>query len=178
MSRAIKELVEKNFRDRYHDLDAALVVSVHGLKGTEVNAFRYELGKSQAEVHVVHNRLARRALAGTKLEPLGPKLTGPCAFVTGRTSAIDMAKELLRLNKEYPALELKFGVVEDEPETLSIEDIAKRKSLAELQGEVVNLATAPGRRIAGCLNAGGRIAGCIKAVIDKLEKGDTIAKVA
>lgn len=179
MSRMVKELLEKEFRKRYEGVVSGLVVSVHGLSGTEVNNFRTELRKNEAEVHVIQNRLARRALTGTALERLGSALSGPCALVTGGSmSPVDTAKELLRLAKDYPKLELKYGLIEGESETAPIEEISKRKSKAELQGEIVGLAVAPGRRIAGCLRVGGLVAGCIKAVAEKLERGETIAKVA
>ncbi len=178
MSKAIKELVGRDYESRYSELDSALVVSVHGLTGIEINTFRAELGKSEAEVHVIHNRLMRRAVAGKKLAPLIPLLKGPCAFVTGGPGTIDNAKELQRLTKDYPALELKFGVLDGEDEALSIDDISKRKTKVELQSELVGLAVAPGRRIAGCLKVGGRVAGCIKSIVDRLEKGEAIEKVA
>jgi ribosomal protein L10 len=143
-----------------------------------VNTLRGALSQKDVEVHVVKNRAIKRVLAGTALESLGQELTGPCAFVTGGSSAIDVAKELLVFAKEYPALELRYGVVSGDPEVCSIEEISKRKSLGELQGEVVMLAISPGRRIAGCLNIGGKIAGCVKAIVDKLEKGEQIEKVA
>lgn len=178
MSRAVKEMVNDHFRKRYASLDSVLVVNLHKLKGTEVNELRGELGKKDIEVHVVKNRLVRRVLVGTALEPIGAVLTGPCAFVTGGSSPVEAAKELVRLSKDYAALELGVGLVEGETEIIPIEELSKRKSRAELQGEIVMLAVSPGRRLAGCLNAGGRIAGCIKAIADKLEKGETIAKVA
>jgi large subunit ribosomal protein L10 len=178
MSRAIKELVTEDLAKRYKDQDALMVVSVHGLKGTEVNTLRGELRKKKIEVHVVGNRAAKRVLADTILAPISTILTGPCAFVTGGASPVDAAKELIRLAKDYPKLELKKGLVEGETELFTIEAISKRRSKAELQGEVVMLAISPGRRIAGSLNTGGRVAGCIKAIIDKLEKGETNTKVA
>lgn len=178
MSRAVKELVEKDLKRQYGDLDSVLVVSIHGLSGVQVNEFRGELRRKEIEVHVVKNRAARRALTGKALEPIASTLEGPCAFVTGGKSPIDVAKELLRLTKDYPVLELKCGLVDGEPEILSIEEISKRKSKEELQGEIIMLAIAPARKVAGCLNVGGRIAGCIKMIIDKLERGEEIKKVA
>ena len=178
MSRAIKELVEKDLSRKYADLDSVMVVSVHGLSGIDVNTLRGKLRKKKIEVHVVKNRAAKRVLKGTPLEPMGKALTGPCAFVTGGPSPVDTAKELIDLVKDYPKLELKKGVVDGETDIFTIEEISKRRSKAELQGDIVMLAVSPGRRLAGCLNAGGKIAGCIKAIIDKLEKGETITKVA
>lgn len=178
MSRAVKDMVERELRNQYAELDSVMVVGVHKLKGVEVNTLRGDLRKKGIEVHVIKNRAAKRVLAGTVLEPIKSILTGPCAFVTGGSGPVDTAKELLRLAKEYPAFELRCGLVEGEPEVLSIETISKRRSRAELQGDIVMLAVSPARRIAGCLNMGGKIAGCLKAMIAKLEKGETITKVA
>jgi ribosomal protein L10 len=178
MSRAVKELVEHELRKRYAELDSVMVVGVHGLKGTDANRLRGELRKKGIEVHVIKNRAAKRILAGTAVAPICSILTGPCAFVTGGTSPVDTAKELLRLAKEYPAFELHSGVLDGELEVCSIQAISKRRSRAELQGDIVMLAISPARRLAGCLNMGGKVAGCLKAMIDKLEKGEMITKVA
>ncbi|MFH1416827.1 MAG: 50S ribosomal protein L10 [Planctomycetota bacterium] len=178
MSRAIKGLVEDDLRRQYADLTSVMVVSVHGLTGNDVNELRGELRAKDIEVHVVKNRAAKRVLAGTALEPISPLLRGPCAFVTGGPSPPDTAKELVRLAKDFPAFELRSGLIDGEPELYSIEELSKRKSKTELHGEIVMLAISPARRIAGCLNVGGKIAGCIKAIAEKLEKGEAIDKVA
>jgi large subunit ribosomal protein L10 len=178
MSRAIKDLVERELKKEYAELDSVLVVGVHGLNGTDANKLRGELRKKGIQVHVIKNRAAKRVLAGTVLAPIGSILTGPCAFVSGGQSPVDTAKELLRLAKEYPAFQLRSGLIGGEAEILSIEAISKLRSKADLQGDIVMLAVSPARRIAGCLNTGGKIAGCLKAMIAKLEKGETISKVA
>lgn len=178
MSRAIKELVEKSIRAKYADLDNVLVVNVHGLSGNEANQLRGELRKKKIELHVVKNRAAKRVLDGTVLQPIQSILKGPCAFVTGGSSPVETAKELVRLAAEYPKLELRLGVLEGETQPMPIVEISKRRSKYEILGEVMLLATSPARRVAGCLNVGGRIAGCVKAIIDKLEKGESITKVA
>lgn len=177
MSKRLKELVAGELTQRYSALDAALLVNVHGLSGVEANTFRTELRKAGAEVHVIKNTIATRVFANTPLAPLAGSLVGPCALVTGGAT-VDVAKELIRLAKDYPKLELRVGVLDGEKDVQSIEDISKRRSKAEIQGDIVMLFTSPGRRIAGCLNVGGKIAGCIKAIVDKLEKGEAITKVA
>lgn len=178
MSKAVKELLRNDLAAKYSEYQDMLVINVHGLTGNEVNDFRGQLRQRGVELHVVKNSAARRALEGTVLEPLARSLKGPCALVTGGDSPIDTAKELIRLVKEFPKLELTGGLVEGEPDILSIDEISKRKSKAELQGEVITLFISPGRRIAGQLKVGGKIAGCIKAIVDKLEKGESITKVA
>lgn len=178
MSKAVKEILRRDLADSYAELEDVLVVNVHGLTANEVNNFRGQLRKNDVEVHVVKNSAAKRALKGTKLEPLAEQLAGPCAFVTGGNGPVDIAKELLAMVKTYPNLELRNGLVDGEPDLLSIDDISKRKSKAELQGEVLTLLISPGRRIAGQLKVGSKIAGCVKAIVEKLEKGEAITKVA
>lgn len=178
MSKAVKELVINDVKKTYGAMDNLMVVNVHRLTGNDVNALRRTLRKKNVEVHVIKNRFARLALAGTPLEPVAAALSGPCAFVSGGASPVDTAKTLMDLVKEYPALELRSGILDGETSPLTIEQISKRRSKAEIQGEVVMLLTSPGRRLAGCLNVGGRVAGCIKAIADKLEKGEAITKVA
>lgn len=177
MSKRLKELVAGELTKRYGSLDAALLINVHGLSGVEANTFRAQLRKAGAEVHVIKNTIATRVFKNTPLAPLSTSLVGPCALVTGG-APVDIAKELLKLSKDYPKLELRVGVMDGESEAMSIESISKRRSKAEIQGEVVMLFTSPGRRVVGCLNTGGRVAGCIKAIVEKLEKGEAITKVA
>lgn len=103
MSRSIKEMICGDIKKAYADLDGAMVVNVHKLSGTDVNTLRGLLKKQKVSMHVIKNRFAKRVLAGTALEPIGAILTGPCAFVTGGSSSVDVAKQLVALVKDYPA---------------------------------------------------------------------------
>ncbi len=178
MSKVVKELLRKDLAAKYGEFEDMLVINVHGLTGNEVNDFRGQLRKNGVEMHVVKNSAARRALEGTTLEPLARSLKGPCALVTGGSSPIETAKELIRLVKEFPNLALSNGLIDGMPDVLSVDEISKLKSKAELQGDIITLFISPGRKIAGQLQVGGKIAGCIKAIAEKLEKGETISKVA
>jgi len=178
MSRIVKDLEQKELSALYGKAEGVMVVNVHGLNGIEANQVRGQLRKKKIEMHVVKNRAVKRVIAGTALEPIAKHLTGPCAFVTGGPSPVETAKELLRLQTEFPKLELRMGVVDGETSAVPIEEISKRRSKSEIIGEVIMLANSPGRRVAGCLKTGGRVAGCIKAIINKLEKGEAITRVA
>jgi ribosomal protein L10 len=179
MSRKIKEMVEGEMKSRYGALKEALVVNAIGLTGVEANNLRRELNKKKWEMHVVPNRLFRRASEGTALSPLAKKMTGPCAIVTGGPSAVEMAKEFLKIAEAFPKLELKIGLVEGLDDPMPVAELSKLKTRGEMIGDVIMLAVSPGRRLAGAVKApGGKIAACIKTVIEKLEKGETIAKVA
>lgn len=86
-------------------------------------------------------------------------------MVTGGESAIDAAKALVVLQKTYPEIELKLGMMEGDPELIEVEKLAKMKNRVELLGELAGQLLGPGARLAGCLaGPGGRIAGCVKAI--------------
>src|SRR5262249_18388324 len=168
MSRKVKELLEAEIRTHYGKLEGALVVDVSKLTGVQANQFRGKLHSKGIEVHVVKNRAAKLALAESSLAAIGKSLSGPCAIVTGKPSIIELAKELVELVKEYPAIVLKGGVVDGQPDYLSVETVAKMRGRLEVLGDVAAAIAAPGRRLAACLRSpGGKLAGCLKAVVDK-----------
>ena len=172
MSKPVKDLISRDYQNRYVGVDSACVVSVIGLDAISTNRLRGELRSKNIRLQVVKNRLARRAFVDSPLEPLGKTLEGPCAFVTGGESIIDVAKTLAGLRKTYPAIKLKQGMLDGDPELIDVAQLAKMKSRVELLGEVAMLIASPARSVAGCLaGPGGRITGCLKARADK-EDGD------
>lgn len=179
MSRKVKEMIERDLKSAYAGTDSALVVDVSKLSGIQANTLRGKLRAKGIRLQVVPNRLAKRVLGSTAIGPVGGNLKGPCALLTGGASIIEVAKDLVELAKDYPQIVLKGGVVDGEPDYLTVEDVAKRRSRLEILGDVVAAAVAPGRKLAGCLGSpGGKLAGCVKAMIEKLEKGEAIARVA
>jgi large subunit ribosomal protein L10 len=156
---------------RYAGVSSACVIDLTGMDAIATHKFRGTLRAKGIELHVVKNRMARRAFAGGPLAALGEYLDGPCALATGGESVVDVAKVLLSCVKEFPKLTVKKAIVDGDAELVPVDVLAKWKSKKETQGEVIMLATSPGRRIAGCLTGpGGRIAGCLKAIIEKAEK--------
>lgn len=179
MSKPVKDLITKELAAAYAGVDSACVVDLTGLDAIATHKVRGALRSKGIALHVVKNRLARRAFADGPLAPLGSVLQGPCALAIGGESIVDVAKELVRLTKEHGAIALKMAIIEGEPDLANVAEVATWKSKAETQGEVVMLALSPGARISGCLRApGGLIAGCLKAIIEKAEKGDDDAAAA
>lgn len=168
MSKEIKDMITNEYSSAYEGVDSACVVSVIGLDAISTNQFRGKLREKNLRLQVVKNSLARRAFRETPLAPLANGLEGPCALITGGESVIDTAKLLVDLKKQYPAVELKFGVIEGDTELIDLAAMSKMKSRMETLGELAGLLISPAARLAGCLQGpGGRIAGCLKAMADK-----------
>lgn len=171
MSKPIKDMLSKEYEQRYAQLSSACVVSVIGLDAISTNKLRAELQAKKLKLQVVKNSLARRAFAGRDLAPLGKELSGPCALVTGGDSIIDVAKTLVGLKKTYAKLELKVGMLEGDADLIPVERLAEMKGRQELLGDIAGILRGPGARLAGCLSGpGGRLAGCFKAIADKTEE--------
>ena len=170
MSKPVKNVMTQEYVGRYGQLGNACVVSVIGLDAVSTNQLRGELFRKNLELHVVKNSLARRAFAGTAMEPLGQALEGPCALVTGEGSAIDLAKTLVDLQKNYPKVELKIGILDGDAELIDVAQLAKMKGRQELLADLAGMIHGPAAKLAGCLvGPGGRLAGCFKAIAEKQE---------
>jgi large subunit ribosomal protein L10 len=170
MSKPLKQLMMDTLRRKYEGVDSVCVVDVTGLGVGATTQFRRTLREKSMRVEVVKNTAAARAFKDTVLEPLGDSLEGPCALVTGGESAIDVAKVLAEVAKEYAALTLKQAMLDGDPSLLAVAEVAKLKGLAELLADLAGLISSPGRAIAGCVNAPqAKIAGCVKAIADKEE---------
>jgi large subunit ribosomal protein L10 len=173
MSKPVKDLMSRQYRQRYEGVQSACVVSVIGLDAVSTNRLRGELRAKDLRLQVVKNSLARRAFVESPLEPLRSALQGPCALVTGGESAIDTAKTLVALKKSFPQIELKVGLLDGETELIEVEQLARMKNLQETLGELAMLIGSPAGRLAGCLaGPGGRIAGCLKAIAEKGEQAE------
>ncbi len=168
MSKPLKKMVTDYLKDRFEGESSACVVDLTGLDVAATESIRTGLRGKNARLEVVKNRLARQAFANGPLKPLGEALTGPSALVTCETSIIDVAKELVALAKEYKELKLKQAIFDGDPELVTVEEMSKMKSLADLLGEIAGLVGGPGRLVASAVaSPQGKIAGCLKAIADK-----------
>jgi large subunit ribosomal protein L10 len=75
MSKPVKDMMTNVIRTQYEGIDSACVVDISGLDAINTNLMRGELKKQSIQMHVVKNSMARRALAGSALEPLAKSLS-------------------------------------------------------------------------------------------------------
>jgi len=180
MSKPIKSMIMKDYAERFADLPGLVIVDVRGVDANTNNALRHKLAERQIRVTVVKNSLARNALKGTTLEPIGPLLDGGCAFVYNEESVVTVARELIDQVKQIEALEFRGAVMEGTvfgPD--EIEALSKYPTREEAIGQTVQLLLSPGRNLAASIaSPASKIASCIKTIQEKLEDGETIEKVA
>lgn len=168
MSKAVKAMVTAELSTRFDGLASACLIDLTGLDVQAQETLRKIVREKSGRLQVVKNSLARRAMVGGPLEPLGNVLDGPCAIITTAESLIDVAKGLVEAAKEFTELTLKEAILDGDPELLTVVQLAKMKSRVELFGEIAMLISSPGRALAGCLSSPqSKIVGCLKAIVEK-----------
>jgi large subunit ribosomal protein L10 len=178
MSKPIKELVMEDYKERFVDVDGALVVDIRGINANDNNAIRKGLQKKNIRVTVVKNALARKALAGTALEAVSPALEGPSALAYGAESVVDVARELVDWARKVKQLTLKGAVLDGQyfAGDAGVKRLSQFPTREEAQAKVVTLVLSPARKVVGCaVSPGSKLLGIVKEIQTRLEKGESIA---
>ena len=176
MSKPVKNLITETYTSRFSELDSAVIIDLRGVPANENNALRHELNQKAIRVSVIKNRLAKKAFAGTGLDPINELLKGSCALVYGGESVVDIARSLLQQAKEIDNLEFRGALMEGElygPDQIqALSDLPTRE---EAQATTVQIILSPGGNLVGSILGPGRmIAGLVGAIEKKLEDGETI----
>ncbi len=169
----------KEYAAKIGDTADAMLISIRGLKGKDTTKLRMGLRKKNIKITVIRNSLAKGVFKGSGLENLGTLLEGPSALAYG-SSVVEIAREIVTMLKDFPSIELKGAVLDGIlfKGDAGVKELSKFPTKPEAQAQVVTLIVTPGRKLMGAIKGpGAAIAGIIKAIEDKLEKGEAIAKV-
>ncbi len=146
---------------------AAVVVVAHykGLNVPEMSALRARMREHGGRLRVVKNRLAKRALAGTRYEGLAPLLAGPSAIAWAEQDPVAPPKVLVEFAKGNDKLVIVGGAL---GETLldaeAVRALAQLPSLDELRARLVGLLQAPAGQLVRLLGEpGARLARVLRA---------------
>lgn len=179
MSKFVKEVIVKELKSRYADHQSAVWVEMVGVDGLTSNEFRRSLHGKKMRLEIVKKSLFRRAVEGRALHGLAERLEGPAALVTGGESAIDVAKALEDWLPKIKTLKLRGAVLDGEYlDERAVTGLSKMPTKQDMQARIAGMVLSPGGKLAAAiLSGGGSVAGAIKSLIEKLEKGEAVAKV-
>jgi large subunit ribosomal protein L10 len=137
--------------------DTACVVVTHqnGMTVEEVTGLRRQMRAAGAGFRVTKNRLALRALAGTKFEQLKPLFKGPTAIAFSRdpVAAAKVAVEFANKNDKLEIVGGSLGV--QQLDAKGIKALATLPSLDQLRAKILGMLQTPATRIAAVLQAPG-----------------------
>ena len=150
--------------------ETALVVVTHyaGLSVAQMTELRARMGDAGAAFRVTKNRLTRRALEGTKFQPLSDMFVGPTAIAYS-TDPVAAAKVTVNFARQNEDLVILGGAFNDQRlDEDGVKGLAALPSLDELRAGIVGLAAAPARAIAAVLAApAGRVARVLVAYAER-----------
>ncbi|MAX26215.1 MAG: 50S ribosomal protein L10 [Phycisphaeraceae bacterium] len=180
MSKPIKSLMIKAYRDAFADLDGAVTIDIRGVESNKNNELRNKLAAKGIRVSVVRNGLMVNAMEGTAMDKIGEILDGPTAMCYGAESVVEVARALIDEAKALGGLEFKGAIMEGVVFGADqVKELSKYPTRDEAQAQVIQVILGPGSQIAGALvGVGNEIAGILSAMEEKLEKGEEISKIA
>jgi large subunit ribosomal protein L10 len=163
-------------RDRLAGSVATLLTHYRGLSVKEMAQLRTELRDANAEMRVVKNTLAKRAVADAGIEGLDALLEGPTSLVFCAVDPVGPAKALKKFAKDHPNLVIRGGYLDgavmDAAETNRLADLASREELlAKMAGLMQGALAGFARLLQAPLAHQARL---LQALIDdRVAKGET-----
>ncbi|MBF0613968.1 MAG: 50S ribosomal protein L10 [Magnetococcales bacterium] len=153
MNQTEKAVVIQEVQESMSRSEVAIATHYRGLSVAAMTRLRREIRQAGAELRVVKNTLAKRAIQGSSFEPLGAVLTGPTVLAFSK-DPVAPAKILTDFAKKNPLLVIQGGVLNGV--YMSPDDIvelsklpSKEVLLARLLGTMMN----PVQGIVGVLAA-------------------------
>ena len=150
-----------------------ILATFSGLTVNQATELRTKVRSAGGRYRVIKNRLAKRAAAGTPIELMADRLTGPCALVTHETDPVALAKSVAEFSKANPQLEVLAAVVDakDVLENKDVKHLASLPGLPELRAQLLSLIQTPATTLVRLL---GTPASQIARVVDaRAQKEDS-----
>ncbi len=177
MSKPVKNLITDTYRRKFADMEGTVLIDIRGVEANDVNRLRAGLAQKQIKITVVKNSLVKKAIEGTALANLERLIDGPSAMVYGDSPVI-VARELVNWAKQIEQLDFKGALMEGTvfgPE--QFDALSKYPTRAEARAQAVQIILSPAQNLVGSiLSPGRKIGALVKAIEEKLEKGEEIKK--
>ena len=154
-SKAEKQKDLESLTEQFQKAKAAMVVGFQGMTVAKDQELRNQLREAGVSCEVVKNTLARKAAAGTALEPAVDQFKGVTAVALSTGDPVGLSKAISKFSKANPdVFTFKVGIVEGKVVALKdVEAIASLPSKEELISKIMFLFNAQAQRLATVTNA-------------------------
>ena len=153
MDRAQKAESIEALRGVFDSSGAVVVTHYLGLTVAEMTDLRGRLRKEGAQIKVVKNRLAQKALNGSAGDAGTALFRGPVAIAFG-PDAVSAAKVVTQYAKDNEKFTVVGGLLGEQVLSQdAIKSLATLPSLDQIRAQLIGLVQAPATKIAGVLQA-------------------------
>jgi len=140
----VKEASENRIKSSFKSSKGLIIVKYSGVSSPDLSTLRKTLKGAGADLFVVKNSIARRAMKGLGLDNLIKSIETPCGMIFFKDEPVDTSKVLCAFRKEHEKLVLEGGLLQDKLLTLKdIETMSKLPSMEVLRAQVVVTLNAP-----------------------------------
>src|SRR5438552_11465191 len=141
--------------EQFKNANAAMLVSFQKMTVAKDQELRRQLREAGVTYSVVKNTLARKAAAGTPLEPMADQFKGVTAVALSTSDPVGLSKAISKFSKANPDIfSFKVGLVEGKVvELRDVEAIASLPSRDELLSKVLFLINCQAQRLVTVLQA-------------------------
>ena len=168
MDRSQKEKLIASLNKTFQGANLVIVTKQAGLTVAEITDLRRQMRAAGAGFKVAKNRLTRRALDGTKYQPLADLFKGPTAiaFSQDPVAAAKVSVEYANKNEKLSIVGGSLG--ERQLDLKAIKALASLPSLKEVRAQLAGLINTPATRLATVVRApAGALARVINAHAQK-----------
>ncbi len=151
----------------------AVLAEYRGLTALQMNRLRRAVREADGRCRVAKNRLAKRAIAGSRYASLEGMLKGPTALIIGFKDPIAIAKIAMKLADEMPKLEIKGAVLDGEPlPAAGVKALAELPPKEVVVAKLLGLLQAPATQLLRTLNEpGAQLARLVDALAKRADGG-------
>jgi len=148
VDRAQKAANVEKLHKAFKETETIVVTRYDGLTVGQVTALRVKMRAEGVSYKVSKNRLALRALKGTRYEGIGPLLHGPVGLATSK-DAVAASKVAWTFAKDNEKLVVLGGALGDKTlDKSGVEALSKLPSLDELRAKLLGMLQTPAQRLA------------------------------
>ncbi|MSR41992.1 MAG: 50S ribosomal protein L10 [Phycisphaerales bacterium] len=169
MSKQVKDMLVAEYNRRFAKAKGGVIIDIRGLNSITTTKLRGALRASGIRTTVVRTALARAAFKNHPLSTLAPALTGSSAVLYGLESSVDIARAIVKLADGIPDLKFRGASFDGDyyDGKAGVEQLSKLPTREEALSNVLGIAKAPGARLLGI----------VKEIQERLERGESIAKI-
>jgi large subunit ribosomal protein L10 len=148
VDRAQKAAAVEKLHATFKEAETIVVTRYTGMTAGQVSDLRVKMRAEGVSYRVSKNRLALRALKGTRFESIGPMLKGPVGLATSK-DPISASRIAYNFSKDNDKLVIVGGALGEKVlDKSSIEMLSKLPSLNELRSRLLGMLQTPATRLA------------------------------
>lgn len=154
MNRNEKEAAIASYKALFDGIESVVIADTSGVSVNTISEVRSKFRAEGVTFRVIKNSLAKKALAGTVLEPVCVKFHGPVAVAMKADDPISPARVAIDFAKSNPNFKITGGIVGgDVLDAAGVDNLSKMRTFNEARSALLSVFKASATKFAAVLKA-------------------------